>query len=75
MRLEIFKIIFELKFLNKQNFLIETSTKNKITRYRVHLSKEIVSSYFVGNDGVNIQQQLNSVSSILIFENTSVDPF
>ena len=46
---------------------------SKITRCGVHLRKKILQRYFVGYNGVNIQQQLNSVSSRLVFEETSVD--
>ena len=46
---------------------------SKITRYVVHLPTENVSSYFMGWNGVYIQQQLNPSSSRLSFEKTSVD--
>ena len=45
---------------------------SKIIRYGVHLPKENVSSYFVGYNDVNIQQQqLNLMSRRIIFEETS----
>ena len=46
---------------------------SKIIRYGVHLPKEVVLSYFVGLNCVNILQQLNLVSSRLDFEETAVD--